>query len=164
MPDEVLMGVLVRGDLQEEQRVRLLGILEWRVMNKSRGAVGVRMTQRGFNQNPRGIEVAAVIPGLPAERVLKVGDIIHRLTGNEALRNEQLILQVQQMRPGERLKVEVLRPIAEPPDPEVPAISSRATMADGTSPSRSRSSWVPTRSRTRCRRGTTRRPGDGRIW
>ncbi|MEE2972879.1 MAG: PDZ domain-containing protein, partial [Planctomycetota bacterium] len=120
MPDEVLMGILVRGGLQEEQRVRLLGILEWRVMNRSRGAVGVRMTQRGFNENPPGIEIAAVIPGLPAERVLKVGDIIQRLDGREALRNEQLILQVQQMRPGERLRVEVLRPIADPPDPEVP--------------------------------------------
>lgn len=120
MPDEVLMGVLVRGDLREEQRVRLLGILEWRVMNKSRGAVGVRMTQRGFNEDPRGIEVAAVIPGLPAERVLKVGDIIQRLNGKMTDRNEQLILLVQQMRPGERLKVEVLRPIAAPPDPDAP--------------------------------------------
>ena len=52
MSNDVLMGVLVRGDIEEEQRVRLLGILEWRVMNRPRGAVGVRMTERGINQNP----------------------------------------------------------------------------------------------------------------
>lgn len=113
-PDESLMAVLARGGLLEEQRVRLLGILEWRILNRSRGAVGVRMTTRPLGQEPEGIEISEVLPGLPAERVLKVGDVLQRLDGRRAVRNEDLILQVQQMRPGEKIVVDLLRPVGEP--------------------------------------------------
>ena len=114
VPDESLMAALARGGLLEEQRVRLLGILEWRILNRSRGAVGVKMTARLMGQEPRGIEISEVLPGLPAERVLKVGDVLQRLNGQAALRNEDLILQVQQMRPGEKIKVDLLRPVRDP--------------------------------------------------
>lgn len=113
-PDESLMAVLAQGGLLEEQRVRLLGILEWRILNRSRGAVGVRMTTRPLGQAPEGIEISEVLPGLPAERVLKVGDVLQRLDGRRAVRNEDLILQVQQMRPGEKIVVDLLRPVGEP--------------------------------------------------
>lgn len=113
-PDESLMGALARGGLLEEQRVRLLGVLEWRILNRSRGAVGVKMTARLMGQEPRGIEISEVLPGLPAERVLKVGDVLQRLNGKAAFQNEDLILQVQQMRPGEKIKVDLLRPVRDP--------------------------------------------------
>ena len=119
--DHCLMAVLDKGDdLLEEQRLRLLGVIEWRILNRPRGAVGIRMMPRTLGSRPSGIEVQEVIAGLPAERVLRVGDVLIRLDGREVAQNQDLILHVQQMRPGEKISVELLRPVPLPENGEVP--------------------------------------------
>jgi hypothetical protein len=70
--DEVLMAVLEKGGLDEEQRNRMLGVLRWRVLHRPRGAVGIRMEPAA--SGIRGVLVTEVIKDLPAERVLRVGD------------------------------------------------------------------------------------------
>ena len=115
--DHCLMAVLDQGtDLVEEQRLRLLGTIEWRILNRPRGAVGIRMMPRTRDLRPGGIEVQEVIAGLPAERILRVGDVLVRLDDRPVLDNQDLILHVQQMRPGERISVDLLRPVARPDD------------------------------------------------
>ena len=117
-PDHCLMAVLDEGGLLEEQRLRLLGTIEWRIINRPRGAVGIRMLPRNPGVEPAGIEVQEIIAGLPAERVLRVGDLLVRLDGRKVEVNQDLILHVQQMRPGEKIGVELLRPVNVPPDEE----------------------------------------------
>ena len=112
--DHCLMAVLDEGGLLEEQRLRLLGTIEWRIINRPRGAVGIRMLPRNPGVEPAGIEVQEIIVGLPAERVLRVGDLLVRLDGRKVEVNQDLILHVQQMRPGEKIAVDLLRPVALP--------------------------------------------------
>ena len=120
-PDEALMAALAAGGLSEEQRLRLVGILEWRIMNRPRGAVGIRMQRRPLGSQPAGIEIQQVIPGLPAERVLRVGDVLQKLDDVAVSENEDLILHVQRMKPGDALSVELLRPVPAPGEGEVAA-------------------------------------------
>lgn len=112
--DHSLMAVLDEGDLLEEQRLRLLATIEWRIINRPRGAVGIRMLPRNPGVEPAGIEVQEIIAGLPAERVLRVGDLLVRLDGRKVEVNQDLILHVQQMRPGEKIAVDLLRPVTLP--------------------------------------------------
>ena len=119
--DHCLMAVLENGTpLLEEQRLRLLSAIEWRILNRPRGAVGIRMMPRTLGMRPAGIEVQEVIAGLPAERVLRVGDVLVRLDDKVVFENQELILHVQQMRPGEKISVDLLRPVVLPPNAEVP--------------------------------------------
>ena len=119
--DHCLMAVLEKETgLLEEQRLRLLSTIEWRILNRPRGAVGIRMMPRTLGMRPNGIEVQEVIAGLPAERVLRVGDVLVRLDDKVVIDNQELILHVQQMRPGEKISVDLLRPVDLPANAEIP--------------------------------------------
>lgn len=121
-PDVCLMSVLDANDgLLEEQRLRLLSAIEWRILNRPRGAVGIRMMPFDVGIQPAGIEVQEVIAGLPAERVLRVGDVLIQLDDRPVIQNQDLILHVQQMRPGEKISVDLLRPVVLPQNDQVPA-------------------------------------------
>ncbi len=120
-PDEALMRVLDQWSLTQEQRQRILNIIDYRITSRKRGALGIRMTPNNID-GIVGIVVTDLIDGLPARRVLEVDDVIRRIDGVEIRTNEDLIRHVQQLPPGRRIEVEVLRSLREEtPDPEDPA-------------------------------------------
>jgi hypothetical protein len=113
--DEVLMAVLEKGGLDEEQRNRMLGVLRWRVLHRPRGAVGIRMEPAA--SGIRGVLVTEVIKDLPAERVLRVGDVILEINRAALATSSDLISKVQRLQPGDQIRMKVLRPVpADTPD------------------------------------------------
>lgn len=111
--DEALLKVLDQEmTLSEEQRQRLLAVVTRRIRERERGAIGIRMTPiAGIGDAVRGgIEVTEVIRGLPAERVLRPGDVILRIDDKVIGRNEDLISHVQRLPPGHVIGVRILRP------------------------------------------------------
>jgi hypothetical protein len=104
VPDEVLMAVLDREDLKPEQRHRLLRVLQWRIHQRPRGAVGIRMSPgRG------GVLINELVPGLPAEKVLRVGDTIVMINDIVVRENSELVGVVQRLVPGTLIRMTVLR-------------------------------------------------------
>jgi len=104
---EELMAVLLRKDLGVEARHVLVGILRDRIMNAPRGALGIRM--EGFGAAGGGVRVSGLVAGMPAERVLKVGDLIREINGNVLGDRSDLVQVVQGLPPGAAVKVAVLR-------------------------------------------------------
>ena len=115
--NDVLMAVLEQDGLDEEQRNRLLRVLRWRVLYRPRGAVGIRMEPSGTAISVRGVLVTEVITGLPAEKVLRVGDVILRIDGQRITTSADLIGRVQRLQPGDPIRMGVIRPVpADTPD------------------------------------------------
>ena len=104
VPDEVLMAVLDRQQLGHEQRHRLLRILNWRIHNRPRGAVGIRMSP-----GKDGVLINELVPGLPAEKVLRVGDTIIKINDFGVKENSDLVGVVQRLVPGTLIRMSVLR-------------------------------------------------------
>lgn len=111
--DEVLLAVLERERLTAEQRHRLLRAMQWRIQERPRGAVGIRMSA-GRN----GVLVTELIADLPAEKVLRVGDQILEINGKVVRENLDLVQVVQRLMPGTEIQMRVLRPRAEGLEPE----------------------------------------------
>lgn len=100
-----LYALLEQGGLTPEQRYRLLNIV--REQLQERGAVGISVDQRRI---PGGeVVIESLIAGLPAERVLQVGDQITHLNGRALPSWDHFRTTVQNMRPGERIQVTVRR-------------------------------------------------------
>ncbi len=114
--DEALLKVLDREMLSEEQRQRLMGVVTSRIRERERGAMGIRMSPIAGIAGAfiGGVEVTEVIEGLPAERVLKPGDIIVRIDERVIEQNADLIEHVQRMRPGQVIATKILRPHSVP--------------------------------------------------
>ena len=83
----------------------MLRVVRWRVRDRPRGAVGIRMST-----SRKGVMVTELVPGLPAERVLKVGDQITRINDTEVRSNTDLVGVVQRLLPGTAITMTVLRP------------------------------------------------------
>ncbi len=115
-PDEALLRILDQDDLTEEQRQRLMGVVSRRILLRERGAIGIRMSTRmGLGRDGiSGVEVTQLIEGLPAERVLRVGDVITRIDERDIRVNTDLITHVQRMPPGRVIRVRILRPRTPP--------------------------------------------------
>ncbi len=101
----------LRRDLSPEQRHRLLAVYSQRVLNSPRGALGIQMpaAQRAAPGQPVEVIVTNLLPGLPAERVLKRGDRIDRIDGVPLLDSNDLITQIQNRRPGDEVVLTVRR-------------------------------------------------------
>ncbi len=101
----------LRRDLSPEQRHRLLAVYSQRVLNSPRGALGIQMpaAQRAAPGQPVEVIVGNLLPGLPAERVLKRGDRIDRIDGVPLLDSNDLITQIQNRRPGDEVVLTVRR-------------------------------------------------------
>lgn len=105
-PDEV-MALLLREDLGEEARHQLVSVLRDRILYAPRGALGIRM--ENVPDREGGVRITGLVPGMPAERVLKQGDVI-RQVGESAVRNtSDLVNAVQSLAPGVEVKVVVRR-------------------------------------------------------
>jgi hypothetical protein len=102
-----LYAALARGDLTPEQRLRLLAAARYRLLNAERGALGITMGDR--DEQP-GVLVTDLVPGMPAERVLRLGDRIVAIEGIEIATSADLVRLVQSRRPGDEVLLTVRRP------------------------------------------------------
>ncbi|MCH2147864.1 MAG: PDZ domain-containing protein [Phycisphaerales bacterium] len=99
-----------------EQVVRLLRAIEIRLLHSPRGAVGIQMAlnQPGDDDAPDGVLIRAVIPNMPAEGLIEVGDVITHIDGVQLRNQEDLAMVVQRHWPGDLLPFRVLRPSVAP--------------------------------------------------
>lgn len=109
-----LYAMLSRADLAAEQRYRLLNVLRERLTKTPRGALGIStnpfpMVQQGPGGQP-GIRVEDLIPGLPAEHVLRIGDRITHIDSRPVMQMSDLQFIVQCKRPGEKVQLNIQRP------------------------------------------------------
>lgn len=106
-PDE-LMALLLRTDLGLESRNALVGILRDRILTAPRGALGIRM--EGLPDPKGGVRISGLVPGMPAERVLKVDDVIEKVNADDLSTQADLIRSVQSLPPGAEVSLTVRRP------------------------------------------------------
>lgn len=105
-----LCALLVDPVLSGEQRCRLLLILESQLTSVPRGALGISMRRRvGAARREPGIEVVDLVPGLPAEGVLEIGDRITHVDGRPLQSHNQLVVVIQSKAPGADLTFTVRR-------------------------------------------------------
>ncbi len=96
--------------LSAEQRHRLLEVVRQRLVNLPRGAVGISMQpvpKEGSTELE--IRVVELLPGLPAERVLQIGDLITKLDGRPLYTQNDLVNRVQTKMPGDTVSMSVRR-------------------------------------------------------
>ena len=110
LSDEILMAVLEQRPLGYEQQNRLLRVIQWRVRERRRGAVGIRMRMA-----QSGVVITELVAGLPAEQVLEVGDEIVMINGEVVRSNDDLVKVVQALLPETIIKMKVLRPQKQKP-------------------------------------------------
>jgi C-terminal processing protease CtpA/Prc len=89
-----LYAILDHGNLTVEQRYRLLQVVREFLLEMPRGAVGISMDgwQPGMALQDGGVRVADLVPGMPAERVLQVGDRIIAIDGHPLATQNDLII------------------------------------------------------------------------
>jgi hypothetical protein len=111
-PLDQLLAVLNREALSVEQRSRLVEVVNQRILHAPRGAMGIRM-QLGF-EGRGGVTVQDLLNGMPAEGILKVHDRIIEIDGREVGTAGDLAEIVQMRRPGDVIRVVVMRPARGP--------------------------------------------------
>ena len=109
-PDRMhLYAMLVQEELSTEQRYRLLEVIREHLLRTPRGALGISMRIAPLGDHGMGIQVTDFVQGLPAQRVLQVGDIITHIDGTPVTDNDQVIARVQTKRPGEKVMLTIHR-------------------------------------------------------
>ena len=105
--DAEIWAMLDRADLSPEVHERLLGIAKRRAVEKPRGALGVRMGNAPLARP--GVLVQGTLPDMPAEKILKVGDVIEQVDGAQLTSSNDLAEALQTRPPGHEVKLVVLR-------------------------------------------------------
>ena len=126
-PDE-LMALLLRTDLGQEARHQLVGILRDRIVNAPRGALGIRM--ENFPDKDGGVRIIAIVPDMPAEKVLQVGDVVKRVNDTPLRSTLDLVNTVQTLPPGSEVKLVFRRLRKGALAPVAPAGAPPANAAD----------------------------------
>jgi len=116
---EELMALLLRTDLGEEARHQLVGILRERILRAPGGALGIRM--ENFPDKDGGVRITALVPGMPAEKVLKPGDVVKRVNDTQLRSTIDLMNAVQTLPPGVEVKLLVRRVRKDALAPVAPA-------------------------------------------
>ena len=104
-----LCALLADPGLTAEQRHRLMLILFEQLLESPRGAVGIRVNPARHHME--GIVVQDLLPGLPAEQVLLVGDRLTRLNGELLETWDEFVIAVQHRPPGELVQFTIERPV-----------------------------------------------------
>lgn len=107
-PLEEIVAALVRGQLSPEQHARLVAAACTRALALPRGALGIRM-QSSMDRVRPGIEISMLLPGMPAERVLRPGDRIERIGDVPVQASDQLVSMIQSRVPGDIVRLTVAR-------------------------------------------------------
>ncbi|UCD74404.1 MAG: PDZ domain-containing protein [Phycisphaerales bacterium] len=106
-----LYPLLSRADLSAEQRLRLLEVVRQKLLLRPRGALGISMpTRRTAPAEIGGVEIGSLLPGMPAEKVLQVGDCITHADGRPVGQIDELQMRVQEKEPGDDVLLTVRRP------------------------------------------------------
>ncbi len=106
-----LYALLADPGLSAEQRHRLMSLLFEQLLDAPRGAVGVRVNNA--RRRMGGFVVQDLLPGLPAEQVLLVGDRLMRLNGDLLETWDEFVIGVQERPPGERVQLTIERPVRD---------------------------------------------------
>ncbi|MEE2906820.1 MAG: PDZ domain-containing protein [Planctomycetota bacterium] len=113
--DQYIEQRLSRGGLNQEQRMRLLRAMETRLLLLPRGAIGISMKQHITDfknqegRQVRGVEVVELLPGMPAEEQLRVGDVLLSIEDQPFDNPTQVSSLIKQYWPGEVVELEVAR-------------------------------------------------------
>ncbi len=105
---EELIAALVRSRLSAEQHARLVAAACTRALALPRGALGIRM-QSSMDRMRPGVEISMLLPGMPAERVLRSGDRIERIGQIPIEASDQLVAMIQSRSPGDTVLLTVAR-------------------------------------------------------
>ncbi len=108
VPLEEMIAALVRGRLSPEQHARLVAAACVRALAMPRGALGIRM-QSSMDRVRPGVEISMLLPGMPAERVLRAGDRIERIGDIAVEASDQLVAMIQSRSPGDTVTLTVAR-------------------------------------------------------
>ncbi|MCH2132682.1 MAG: PDZ domain-containing protein [Phycisphaerales bacterium] len=106
---------LGRAGLTHEQRLRLLRAIETRLLQLPRGALGIRMKidivdfQDQDGNRIRGVEILELLPGMPAEAHLRVGDVIMSIEGELIDQSSEVSELIKRHWPGEPIELEIAR-------------------------------------------------------
>ena len=105
-----LYAVLERGDLSPEQRHRLLTVVCQRLLGAPRGAVGIAYPRvQPVSGRPFEIVVTDLLPDLPAQHLLMIGDRITHVDGRALQDAHHFIISVQSKAPGEFIRLRLNR-------------------------------------------------------
>ncbi len=102
-----VFSLLARRGLTAEQHVRLLKAAEIRIRESPRAALGVQMAESSDGRG--GVVVTGVQRGSPSSGVLKIGDRIVEVNSQPVGTRRNVMNVVQSQRPGDRVKLAVLR-------------------------------------------------------
>jgi len=102
---------LGRRGLDPEQRHRLVEAACRRLLEQPRGAIGISMEPVGAP--PGGVRIAAIVPGMPAADVLRIGDIIETINDEPILSSTTLSDLIQKLAPGTPVRLRVQRPVLD---------------------------------------------------
>ena len=105
--NEQLLAAMRQFELDPEQRSRLLTILSRRILDAPSGAIGIRMNSVAGALD--GVQVEAVIEGMPAAGLLKAGDLITEIDEKPVRRSTDLTAIVQSKLPGDLITVVLQR-------------------------------------------------------
>lgn len=98
--------VLIDEPIGIEQRYRLLRVLQRKILNSPRGALGIEME---LPVRGGGVVVKRTIENMPAGEVLRVGDEIVQIEGQPITRQGDLIMLVQSRPPGTPIDLKIRR-------------------------------------------------------
>ena len=101
-PDE-LMALLLRTDLGDEARHQLVTLLRDRILHAPRGALGIRMENAVGPDG--GVRIIGLVQGMPAEKTLKLGDVLLQVNDSPLRSTADLVNAVQSLQPGVEVKV-----------------------------------------------------------
>lgn len=107
-PLEEIIAALASGRLSPEQHARLVAAACTRALMLPRGALGIRMQSSTDRVRP-GVEISMLLPGMPAERVLRSGDRIERIGDVTVEVSDQLVAMIQSRVPGDMVRLTVAR-------------------------------------------------------
>lgn len=113
--ERVIVERLAQSLMTQEQRLRLLRAIETRLLLLPKGAVGISMKKHisdfvDHNGEPvRGVEVVDLIPGMPAEDVLRIGDVMVSIEDEPLEIPSQVSSLIKQYWPGDEVELEIAR-------------------------------------------------------
>lgn len=125
-PDE-LMALLLRRDLGDEARHQVVAVLRDRILHAPRGALGIRM--ENAQEKDGGVRIIGLVQGMPAEKLMKVGDVIRKVNETPLRITADLVNAVQTLPPGVEVKLLVRRLRKDALAPNAPVGGAEAAQA-----------------------------------
>lgn len=98
-----LQEIKQEGETDEEYTNRQLYLMEQ--SKEAAIVVAYKNAHKPVSYQPRGVYVMSVVPGMPAEHILQVGDRIVRIDGKTMNTSEQLIQYVRQKKKGDQVSI-----------------------------------------------------------